>query len=241
MVMTMKYKLLYDNPDESLITRLFKIRSITDQQETFLNPTFSHYRQPREQLSDIHKALPRIIEAIQQQEKIIIFGDYDVDGIMSTYVLYTFFKDFLKYQHISLRIPHKLHDGYGIKQHHIDEIAQTGTSLIITVDNGISAVQEVAYAKTLGIDVIITDHHQAPPQLPDAVAVVNPQISSQMTFKDICGAAVAFKVCLALADTLLENRQIKKTLFTKLLPFVSIATVADCMPLINENRLLVKK
>jgi single-stranded-DNA-specific exonuclease len=102
-------------------------------------------------------------------------------------------------------------------------------------------VDEVAYATTLGIDTIITDHHQALDRVPEPIACVNPQVSPNMPFKEICGASVAFKLCLGVAQHENMDRTLVKRLYDRMLPFVSIATIADCMPLIDENRLLVKK
>jgi single-stranded-DNA-specific exonuclease len=145
----MSYTLLYDNPSESLITRLLKVRNITDASEIFLNPTRNNYRGDALLLNDCQKGIERIIQAIQQNEKAMIFGDYDVDGQCSSYIMYTFFHKFCGYKNISVRLPHRVHDGYGIKIKHIEEIKDLGCSLIITVDNGITAIQEAIKAKEL--------------------------------------------------------------------------------------------
>jgi single-stranded-DNA-specific exonuclease len=191
-------------------------------------------------LNDIEKALERIEQAITRKEKIMIFGDYDVDGVSSSYIMYVFFKKFLGYDDISIRLPHRLLDGYGIKSYHLDEIKAAGVSLVITVDNGITAIAEAAHAREIGLDMVITDHHKKLDEIPDAIAVVNPQISPNMAFKDICWATVAFKVIMALAQRLIPDRARRDEIFHYFIPIVTIATVADCMPLIDENRLLVK-
>ncbi len=237
----MQYTLLCQHPDADLFTRLMKVRNIQDNLEDFLDPNFATYRQDPHTLKDMDTALDRVMQAIEKEEKIMIFGDYDVDGIMSSYVIYTFFTKFLNYKNISIRLPHRTRDGYGLKRQHVDDIHAAECTLIITVDNGITSHDEVAYARELGIDVIITDHHQALDTIPEAVAILNPQVSPDMHFKEICGALVAFKYCLALADRYTWDREKKKEAFDRLLPFVAIATVADCMPLVHENRLLVKK
>jgi single-stranded-DNA-specific exonuclease len=121
----MNYRVLYENSEESLLVRLLKARSITDNPEDFLNPTFSRYRQSPSQLNDIEIALDRIQKAIANEEMIMVFGDYDVDGVSASYIVYTFFKKFLGYKNISIRLPHRLHDGYGIKSYHLDEIKQS--------------------------------------------------------------------------------------------------------------------
>jgi len=192
-------------------------------------------------LRDIDKAVDRIAQAISQQEKIMIFGDYDVDGIMSSFVLYTFVRKYIGYHNISIQLPHRQRDGYGIKSHHLDEIQELGCTLVITVDNGITAVEEATHAQEIGLDMIVTDHHHALDTLPDAFALVNPQVSPEVEFKEICGATVAYKLALHLADKLCMDTKLKNKFFQEMLPFVGIATIADCMPLVGENRLIVKE
>jgi single-stranded-DNA-specific exonuclease len=121
----MNYRVLYENSEESLLVRLLKARSIEDNPEDFLNPTFSRYWQSPSLLNDIEVALDRIQKAIANEEMIMVFGDYDVDGVSASYIVYTFFKKFLGYKNISIRLPHRLHDGYGIKSYHLDEIKQS--------------------------------------------------------------------------------------------------------------------
>ncbi len=237
----MHYTLLHDDSSWDILSRLFKARKIEDEKEKFLNPTYKEYRSSPALLSDIDKAVDRIITAIEHNEKIMIFGDYDVDGLMSSYVMYTFFRKYLDYANISIRLPHRKKDGYGIKSYHIDQLKDLWCSLIITVDNGITANEEADHAKKIGVDLIVTDHHHALEHIPDALAVINPQISNQIDFKEVCGATVAWKVCLHLADKLNYTKEQKRDILEDFLPFVGIATVADCMPLIKENRLIVKK
>lgn len=242
----MLYEFLFDHDNTPnaheipLIQRLLQARGVTDTPEDFLNPNFSRYRQEPWVLNDIHKAVDRIIQAINNKEKIMIFGDYDVDGVSSSYIMYVFFKKFLHYPDISIRLPHRLHDGYGIKSYHLDEIHAAGVSLVITVDNGITAIQEAKHAKEIWLDMIITDHHRQLDEIPDALAVVNPHVSPAMRFHEICGASVAFKVIWALTDKLITDRARKDEIFHYFVPIVAIASVADCMPLVDENRLLVK-
>ncbi len=235
------YHILHDHPEQSLTERLFHIRNIGDSLEDFLNPSFQRYRTPRQLFDDAHMAASRVLQAIKNNEKIMIFGDYDVDGIVSSFVLYTFFRDYIDYHTISLRLPHRVRDGYGIKKHHLDEIKTTGATLVITVDNGITAVQEAEHAKTLGIDMIITDHHKPLATVPDAFACLNPQCQPNHPFKEVCGAVVASKFCLAIADQLGRSKDRKYKWIMDMIPYLCIATVADCMPLIGENRLIVKQ
>lgn len=236
----MNYKLLYDNPDESVLQRLLKIRKIDDDLEDFLHPTFSRYRIDPNKLHDFDKWLNRIIAAINAKEKIMVFGDYDVDGISASYVMYLFFQKFLDYKDISIQLPSRLEDGYGIKKYHLDQIKEKWVTLVITVDNGITAIEEAKYAKEIGLDMVITDHHKPLAEIPDAVAVINPQISPDYDFKEICWASVAFKVISWLTTRLIDDPKKKQEIFNFFLPIVGIATVADCMPLVGENRLFVK-
>lgn len=236
----MDYKVLYESDWEELIHRLLNARWIKDTPEDFLNPTFSRYRQSPWLLKDIEKALDRIELAIKNNEKIMVFGDYDVDWVSASYIVYTFFKKFLWYNNISIRLPHRLHDGYWIKKYHLDEIKEAGVSLVITVDNGITAIAEATYAKEIWVDLLITDHHRQLDVIPDGFAVVNPHISPNMRFHEMCWATVAFKVMRWLGERIIADRTIKQQIFEFFLPIVAIASVADCMPLVDENRLLVK-
>lgn len=235
------YKILYENPNEDIFTRLLNIRKIDDNIDDFLNPTFVKYRQDPFLLEWMDSATKRVISAIENKEKIMIFGDYDADWISSSFVIYKFFTKFLNYKKISIRLPNRIKDGYWIKNHHIDEIKDLWVTLIITVDNWITAVNEVLYAKKLGIDMIITDHHKALEKLPDALSIINPQISNTFTSKELAWVWVAFKFISALSSKLINNIETKQKILNYFLPIVAIWTVWDCVPLINENRLLVKK
>lgn len=234
------YNILYENPDEDLFTRLLKIRNVDEEIENFLNPTFSKYWIDPFLLNDINLAIDRIKLAIKKNEKIMIFGDYDVDWITSSFLIYTFFTKYLWYNNISIRLPNRLEDWYWIKTYHLDEIHSLGVSLVITVDNWITAINEALHAKKLWIDMIITDHHKNLDELPDAFATINPHVSPNYSFKWLAWVWVAFKFISALANNLISDSNIKKDIINYLLPIVSIGTVADCVPLVNENRLFVK-
>lgn len=145
----MHIELLCKNPEADIFTRLMEVRKIEDDLERFLDPSYQEYRQSPALLNDIDKAIARIMKAMENNEKIMIFGDYDVDGIMSSYVMYTFFTKFLGYKHVSIRLPHRTKDGYGLKSHHVDEIKALGCDLIITVDNGITSVDEATHAREI--------------------------------------------------------------------------------------------
>lgn len=216
----MKWKIKESDNTQDLFQRLIAVRNIQDSLEDFLNPSYKKYRNEPSTLNDIDKATDRIVQTIHNNEKIMIFGDYDVDGIISSYALYTFFRKYAGYHQVSIMLPHRKLDGYGIKNKHIKEIHERGCSVIITVDNGITSVDEAAYAKELGIDLIITDHHQILESLPEAYALVNPQLSSKLKFKEICGATVARKLALHLSDKLNLTEAHKEKYLQELLPYI---------------------
>ena len=152
----MKYQILNQDNNLPLIQRLLWVRNISEKPDFFLDPRIAHYWKDPFLLNDMEKWVERIIQALKNKEKIMIFWDYDVDGITSSFCVYKFITEFLGYKNISIMYPDRLKDGYGLKNKHLDEIKAKGVSLIITVDNGITSVQEAEYAKELGIDLIIT-------------------------------------------------------------------------------------
>lgn len=173
--------------------------------------------------------LERIHEAIENEEKICIYGDYDCDGILATTILVQAFLE-LGVQ-VGYHIPNRFDDGYGLNVERVKQMAERGYSLIITVDNGVKAVDAVECANELGIDVIITDHHQFDVDLPDAYAFIHTKLSPSYPFKEISGGFVAYKLASALL-----NKQDKY-----LYCLAAITTISDMMPLLDENRSLVKK
>lgn len=238
----MNYKILQTDLTKPLLDRLMEIRKIDKSEyDHFLNPSFANSWLNPQNLNDINKWVDRILWAIANNQKIMIFGDYDVDGVTSSRVVYRFFRKFCNYHHISIRLPNRLEDGYGIKSYHLDEIKSLGVELVITVDNGITAYEEIEHAKKIWLDVVITDHHQKLEHIPEAVAVINPQISPDYEFKWICWAAVAFKVCYEVARKLKFSTEKMTELVNYMLPVVAIGTVSDCVPLVWENRLLVQR
>ena len=162
----------------------------------------------------------------------MIFGDYDVDGVTSSYCVYRFITRFLGYSNISVMYPDRLQDGYGLKNKHLDEMKKKGVQLVITVDNGITSVNEAQYAKQIGIDLVITDHHHALDRVPEAVAVINPQVSPKYDFKGLAGVGVAFKLINALLAKSKFTNEKKNQIFNYFLPIVAIGTVADIVPLV---------
>jgi len=199
----------------------------------FLDPQISDLQDPFN-LYGMDKGIERANKALLSNEKIIIYGDYDVDGITATALLYIVFNK-LGAQ-VDFFLPNRLVEGYGLSKDGIDEANRLGVSLIITVDTGINAIDEVAYANSLGIDVIITDHHEPREILPDAVAIINPK-QPQCSFKqELSGVGVAFKFAQALYKTLSQD---EKELLEHL-DLVALGTAADIVPLVGENRILTR-
>ena len=185
------------------------------------------------QFVDMDKAVNRIKTAISNNEMIAIYGDYDVDGISSCVLLNNYLKKFTS--NITVVIPDRQNDGYGMNINSVKKLKDQGVSLIITVDNGISCIDEIDYANSIGIDVVVTDHHLPGERLPNALAVVDPQrYDCPSEFKEYAGVGVAFKLICALEGCACED------MFYEYAPFVALGTIADIMPLKNENRTLVK-
>ncbi|HHV73531.1 MAG TPA: single-stranded-DNA-specific exonuclease RecJ [Thermoanaerobacterium sp.] len=195
----------------------------------YLNPTLNALNNPY-LLEGIEKAVSIIKYHIGLNDKITIYGDYDVDGITSTSILYMALRRLGA--NVDFYIPDRLLEGYGINMDAVKALCDSGTKLIITVDCGIASLKEVQYARKLGLDVIITDHHQVPDILPEANCIVNPHIKDcTYPYRELAGVGVTFKLCLALlGDEALE-----------FLDVVALGTVADIVPLTGENRVIVKE
>lgn len=205
-----------------------------DDVRRFLSPDISHLHDPF-LMKDMDKAVDRLIIALREHEEILIYGDYDVDGITSVATLYLFLKDLGG--KVSFYIPNRATEGYGISKGGIEDARRRGCSLIISVDCGITSVEEVKQAKAYSIDLIISDHHEPAEKTPDAWAVVDPkQIDCQYPFKDLAGVGVAFK----LAQGLLRQLNLDSSYVEKYLDLVAIGSAADIVPLIDENRVFVK-
>ena len=185
--------------------------------------------------SGISEAVERINIALEEQEKIIVFGDYDCDGVTSTALLTTYLKK--RGADVSFFVPDREKDGYGISVSAIERAAEDGVTLIITVDNGINAVKEVERANELGVDVVITDHHLLQGEVPNAVAVVDPHIDEECDwiFSELCGVAVAFKLVCAL-----DGRPCEEMIY-EYADLVALGTIADIVPLKGENRIIVNE
>lgn len=213
-----------------LISRDIEFKDI----DMFLNGTIDDLYNPYD-IKDMEKIVERIDIAIKRNEKICIYGDYDVDGITSITIMYKFLTklglDIMYY------LPDRLVEGYGINNNALEEIKESGVTLIITVDCGITAIDEIEYAKKLGLDVCITDHHECTDKLPNAYAVVNPKRKDDKSkFKMLAGVGVAFKCLMAIS----KRYNLPKESYLKYLDIVSIGTISDIVPLVGENRIISK-
>ena len=203
--------------------------------EVFLNPTRNDFHDPY-LMPDMEVAVNRIVKAIEKHEKVIIYGDYDVDGITSITVL----KKFLKTCGLDAGyyIPNRLNEGYGLNKNAIDKIHEEGYTLIITVDCGISGIEEIEYANSLGLETIVTDHHEPMDILPPAIAVIDlkRKDNDKYPFNSLAGCGVVFKLTQALGMKLgLDEKE-----YLKYLDIVCVGTISDIVPLIDENRVIAK-
>src|SRR3989338_4140868 len=208
----------------------------------FLNPDYELHTHDPFLLQGMDIAVERLLSAVEKNERIAVYADFDCDGIPGAALLSDFFNK-IEYPNFEVYLPHRDREGYGFHTEAISTLAERGVKLIITVDVGTTAVDAVAFAKDKGVDVIVTDHHEIPGELPEAVAVINPKCEGY-PFPHLCGAAVAFKLAQA---TLVEGKRRGMGRFANipegwekwLLDMVAIATVADMVPLVGENRVLV--
>ncbi len=247
----MQYKKwkLKNSPDEKLILSLADTLNISNSLASLLiqrgitnfNEAKLYFRPSLDSLYDpflmdgMQTASNRVIKAITDNQKICIYGDYDVDGTCSASLLYLFLKELGA--DVQTYIPNRLSEGYGISIQSIDYLKEQGINLIISVDCGVTAVDEVEYAKSLNIDTIICDHHQPKDKLPDAIAILDPlKPGDQYPFKYLSGAGVAFKLATAIGYKIG-----KKDMALKYLDLVALAGAADIVPLVDENRILVKE
>ena len=219
-----------------LLATILSSRDITEKEqiEKFLNPKRNDFYNPYKML-DMEIAVKRIIKAIENKEKVIIYGDYDVDGITSVTVL----KSFLEERGIDVAeyIPNRLEEGYGLNKKAVKQITEQEYKLMITVDCGISAIEEIEYANNLGIETIITDHHEPGNELPKALAVIDAKRKDNTyPFRNLAGVGVVFKLIQAISMELgLEEKE-----YLKYLDIVCIGTISDIVPLVDENRVIVK-
>ena len=221
---------------DKLISRSLVNRGIVDDEKIsiFLEPNRTNFYDPY-LLNDMDKAVDRIVKAIENKEKIIIYGDYDVDGITSISVLKQFLEE--RGLEVGYYIPNRLNEGYGLNNNAIDNIIKEQYTLMITVDCGISCINEVEHLKQLGMEVIVTDHHEPLEELPKALAVIDPKRKdNKYPFNQLAGVGVVFKLIQALSIRLdLEEKE-----FLKYLDLVCVGTISDIVPLVDENRVIAK-
>ncbi|MEO6232045.1 MAG: single-stranded-DNA-specific exonuclease RecJ [Ferruginibacter sp.] len=205
-----------------------------EKSKSFFRPQLSDLHDPF-LMKDMDKAVARILHAIDSGEKVLVYGDYDVDGTTSVACMYQFLCQVHNADLMDYYIPHRYREGYGVSKAGIDYAAVNNYSLIISLDCGIKSVELVAYAKTLGIDFIICDHHLPDIVLPEAVAILNPkQIDCNYPYKELCGCGVGFKLITALA----LHFNIDETFYYSYLDLVATAIAADIVPMTGENRIL---
>jgi single-stranded-DNA-specific exonuclease len=203
-----------------------------DAAKKFFRPQIEHLHSPW-LMKDMKKAVERIQTAFDKEEKILVYGDYDVDGTTSVATLFQFLKELSP--NIDYYIPHRYKEGYGISKIGIDFAKEHGFDLIISVDCGIKSTELISYAKELGMDFVICDHHLPDPIIPPAVAILNPkQLDCNYPFKELCGCGVVFKLITALAETY----QLPSESYLQFLDLVMTAIAADIVPVVDENRTL---
>ena len=219
-----------------IIGKIIVNRNVTSDEDVriFITPTRDDFHDPF-LFKGMDIAVDRILQAINNKEKILIYGDYDVDGITSTTVLKKYLQE--RGGIVNTYIPNRLNEGYGLNKEAIKKIKEMGTDLIITVDCGISGIEEVKYAKELGIEVIVTDHHEVGEVLPDALAVIDAKRKDNTyPFNLLAGVGVVFKVIQAISIKL----NLKAEEYLKYLDLVCVGTISDIVPLEGENRTIAK-
>ncbi|MBQ2875905.1 MAG: single-stranded-DNA-specific exonuclease RecJ [Clostridia bacterium] len=225
-----------------IVAKLLYNRGYTDPEsaKTFIYMESEMLSDPFK-MKDIEKGIARVRRAVESGERITVYGDYDVDGVTAVCTLYLYLKSLGA--NVDYYIPNRIGEGYGVSVTAIDQIVKTGASLIITVDTGITAIDEVNYAKDLGIDFVITDHHECRSELPEAEAVINPhRPDCEYPFKELAGVGVVFKFVCAYEEKVCgsSRRDAAMKIFSEYADLVAIGTIADVMPIREENRIIVR-
>lgn len=207
---------------------------IYDEAKDFFRPQLSQLHDPY-LMKDMDKAVERLLTAFEKHEKILVFGDYDVDGTTAVSCMYQFLLQVYMKENVDFYIPHRYREGYGVSKQGIDYAHREGMGLIISLDCGIKSVELIAYAKSLGIDFIICDHHLPDSTLPPAVAILNPkQPGCSYPYKELCGCGVGFKLITALAIRF----KLPEDSYLRYLDLSAIAIAADIVPITGENRIM---
>lgn len=226
-----------------IISQLLANRDIVDLEgaHRFFKPSLNDLHSPF-LMQDMKKGVSRLLKAIHNNEKIVIYGDYDADGITSVVILYKFIKEITP--HVHYYIPDRITEGYGLKNPVIDKFKNENVQLIITVDCGISDIAQIAYANLSGIDTIVLDHHEISGELPPAVASINPNREDcQFPFKELAGVGIAYNFLIALRGSLRKEGFWENKTFPNLreyLDIVALGTIGDIAPLVDENRIFAK-
>jgi len=219
-----------------IICKMLVGRGVTtfDEAKSFFRPSLQSLHDPF-LMKDMDKAVNRVLQAIDQKERILVFGDYDGDGTTSVACMYSFLVSIYESAQVDFYIPHRYREGYGVSKAGIDQARDNGCSLIIALDCGIKSVDLISYAQTLGIDFIVCDHHLPDENLPPAVAILNAkQADCQYPYKELCGCGVGFKLMTALANQL----KLPENTCLQYLDLVATAIAADIVPITGENRIL---
>lgn len=225
-----------------VVAQILAVRGLTHPAEvnSFLDLKMTGLRGP-EELPGITQAVTSISRAIEAKRKVVVYGDYDCDGMTSTAILYRCIS--LLGGNVSYFVPSRLDDGYGVSKDSLQKLKDRGAEFVITVDCGITSVAEAEFARQLGIEMVITDHHVSNQQLPDVAAIVHPALpGNEYAFKDLCGAGVAFKLAWALCQHKHGSEKLPTAMRNFLFAAISLAaigTVADVVPLLDENRIIV--
>ncbi|MDD5039732.1 MAG: single-stranded-DNA-specific exonuclease RecJ [Patescibacteria group bacterium] len=225
---------------DPIIVQLLHNRGFTTQTaiDEFLNPDYGQDLHDPFVFKDMARAVSRIFAAIEKREVITVYGDYDADGVSASIIMVSTLRKLGA--DVNIYIPHRQSEGYGLNVKTVDDLARSGTKLIVTVDCGIANKLEIERANTKGVDVVVTDHHEQPPELPPAYAIINPHLDQETyPFRELSGAGVAFKVVQALLAR--DGATRVPAGFEKwLLDIVAIGTIGDCVPIIGENRTLAR-
>ena len=234
-----------------LVARVLAARGLGDPEEAreFLNPSLRHLHDPS-LIPDLDRAAERLLAAVRAGERVVIYGDYDTDGITATAILYHMLRAVAPdagARQIGTYVPHRLEEGYGLNTEALREIAASGARVVVSVDCGITAIEPARAARELGLDLIITDHHNPPrseADLPEAYAVVHPRRpASRYPFGELCGAGVAYKLAWRIATAACGSERVRadlRDLLVELLAFCSLGTIADVVPLVGENRVIAR-
>jgi single-stranded-DNA-specific exonuclease len=226
-----------------VVAQLLVSRGICGPQQVrdFLDARLSSLREP-EELPGLPAAAERIMAAVNERRRIVVYGDYDVDGMSATAIVYLCLK--MLAAEVSYYVPNRMDEGYGLNRQALEGLRQRGAELVVTVDCGIASLAEADAARQLGLELVITDHHQFGPRLPAADAIVHPALpGSAYPFAGLCGAGVAFKLAWALCQRASQAKKVgprMRDFLMQAIGLVALGTVADVVPLVDENRVLVR-